>query len=72
MERGELNGRVPLEHVARSWATDAAAEAVLRTIAKPREAVRVLRLARTVADVAGGGDVTAEHVHTALAYRPPS
>jgi magnesium chelatase family protein len=69
MERGELNGRVPLEHVARSWATDAAAEAVLRTIAKPREVVRVLRLARTVADLAGDGTVGADHVRTALAYR---
>lgn len=69
-ERGELNGRVPLEHVARSWGTDTAAEAVLRTVAKPREAVRVLRLARTVADLAGSGPVGADHVLTALEHRP--
>lgn len=69
LERGELNGRVPLEHVARAWGTDAAAEALLRAISKPREAVRVLRLARTVADLAGSGTVGAEHVHTALAHR---
>jgi predicted ATPase with chaperone activity len=68
-ERGDLNGRVPLEHVARFWVTDAAAESVLRTIPKPRETVRVLRLARTVADLAGHLTLSAEHVRTALAHR---
>jgi magnesium chelatase family protein len=70
LERGELNGRVPLEHVTRSWGTDAAAEAVLRSIpAKPREIVRVLRLARTAADLEGDGTVGADHVRKALDYR---
>jgi len=36
----------------------------------PRRLHRVARTARTIADLAGSGEVTQEHLDEALAYRP--
>jgi magnesium chelatase family protein len=76
-ERGQEvpNGRLPasaLEEVARP--TRAARDLLRRGVARHhlsgRAATRVLRVARTLADLAQHEAVDAEHVASALAYRP--
>ena len=65
LDAGELTRYCPMDDDARSMWRAAAS----RWDLSPRAAQRVVRLARTVADLAGSGPLAATHVAEALHYR---
>lgn len=70
-----INARMDPQLVRRHCRLDARAEAVLQMAVErwrlsARAVVRTLKVARTVADLAGSGTIRADHLHEALAFRP--
>jgi len=72
---GEINARADGPWLERIVALDAPAKALMTKAAESRALTargwtRALRVARTIADLEGGGPVRRVHVAEALAYRP--
>lgn len=73
-KEGELNGAIPFDRVHHYCALDREGERILRRAAaawslSPRSIHRVMRVARTIADLEGAEAVSAGHVAEALSYR---
>ncbi|MFT4047696.1 MAG: YifB family Mg chelatase-like AAA ATPase [Solimonas sp.] len=74
--QGKPNARLGVDELDRHARPDAAGLALLQQAMhkldlSARAYHRVLKLARTIADLGGGGNVTAAHVAEALRYRDP-
>jgi len=74
LKRGGLNARLPARALGRACALGGSARAVLDGFAErlhlsARAYHRVLRVARTIADLAGSETVTDEHLAESLQYR---
>ena len=72
--RGFYNAHIPHRQLRKLAALDEAGErtlemAVRRLGLSARAHDRILRVARTIADLAGGGAVSARHVAEAVQYR---
>ncbi len=70
------NEMTPVE-VRQFWGVDAAAQSLLRAAMKrltfsARAFHRVLKLSRTIADLAGSGQIQASHLAEAIQHRPRS
>lgn len=72
--QGKANAQLDTQEIERHCAIDAAAQALLKSAMarlglSARGYHRVLRLARTIADLAGQRDIAAAHVAEAIQYR---
>jgi magnesium chelatase family protein len=72
--RGSQNARLPARDLARAVRASGEAMSLLKTAARrfafsARACHRVLRVARTVADLAGDADVTETHLAESLGFR---
>ena len=72
--QGKTNSRLSTSEIGKWCAQDSAAESLLRqAIARlnlsARAYHRVLKLARTIADLAGSGAIAASHVAEAIQFR---
>jgi magnesium chelatase family protein len=71
-EPRRLNGELAISETDRVVALDDSANATLGPPLSSRERARVLRVARTIADLAGSETVRAMHVEEAVVYAVPS